>query len=219
MGDRHADRPEDEQILSMIASGRDCLDALEHGIVIDRKRMKRSDLNVTELMRRSRHGTRDGFPTSSGLRQSGGPATVLDEEDKPMPPLSDPVGELVVSEPMADPVRRSASVVVRNLKGAVGQLNGAVSALAQALPPPAFDEPACVVHARVLDGQGRPTFVTVEEGRTRCGWCHDWWLANGEDPPPAVVRAHDEGRRMTTKLVAELVGRPVKPNKRKKRGG
>lgn len=209
MGDRHADRPEDEQLHGMIASARACLDDLELGIMIDRKRKKRSDLNVIELMRRSRHGTRDGFPTSSGLRQAGGPATVLDDEGKPMPPRSDPVGELVITEPWTDPVRRSAGVVVRNLKVAVGQLNGAVSALAQAIPPREIDfDPGCVVHARVSDtdpvtGKVRHRWMPVEEGRTRCSWCHDFRLAHGEDPPPSLVRAHDDGQRMNTKLIAE----------------
>ena len=71
---------------------------------------------------------------------------------------------------------------------------------------PTVKEPGCRLHARL--GAWEPV-----ERDGRCWWCYDWWLAHDRtDPPEPILRARMEGRRITTKLVEEVMARrPRRP--------
>lgn len=196
-------RPEHVELL--IATARDLLDDLEAG-VLNHGTGERSQLTAAELVRQARRRTRDGYRTSVRPR-AGGASSVLDDQDVPMPPVPDPVGELVVADADADPVRRCARQLAAWLISAIDDLAAARQAVLDAQPPlvVVHDDPGCVSHGRFTGKDRRPLWVPVEEGRTRCSWCHDWWLAHSADPAEPILRAHDAGRRITTKLVKELL--------------
>lgn len=195
--DRHADRIEGEQLAELIEEATAALDLLAHGRTATPKMA--AVIPAATLLARSRQPSRDGYASSSRGGGSG-PSSVKDDENMPMPPLADPVGELVVAAPTADPIRQAANTVLRKLTHAVDDLRKATGALAGASPStrPA-GEPGCSSHERI--GIWEP----VEKGG-RCWWCYDWQAVHGEDPDVRILQARAEGRRITTKLVDEVIG-------------
>jgi hypothetical protein len=135
-----------------------------------------------ELMRRSRHPARDGYPTSS---LSGGARTS---------DVSDPTGTLAAARAdggATDPVNRSVEDMLRFTRAAVDALRRADAARAGAFPPAEQrDEVAarCVVHAAYgLDEPAR--------SGERCRWCNDWRKAHGfTDPPERAIRTLEDQR-------------------------
>lgn len=210
-----------KQLGEMLDEARSLLHSIEHGVVRDPKTGERG-LNVYGLLDWAKAARGDGFPRGA-TREGGGPGTVLDEENVPMPPLSDPVGELVVAEDNS--VRRSAADVRRGIRSAIDDLRMAVSALMKAdKPPPAIvTDPGCrscwrrkvwmavakvTKRVRVVDDDGNVEFV--EEDVPLCRWCYDWNAAHKSDPPLEILQLHHEGRRITDRLVREVLGKKRK---------
>lgn len=194
---------EDDLLLDLIYEARAALDDLEKG-VLDRNPDSptydtRGSLTAVELVRRARHGTRDGYPRQSMGGGSGGLA-------------GNPVAELVTSDPMSDPIRRAAVDMKRLLKGAVGDLRVAVGTLAKAEPPSPKSTPSCRVHAGV--GIYEPAWRG-----DRCRWCNDFFAVEGVDPPDDLLLAKDRGERITTKMVKEALAALRAPKRRKGRRG
>lgn len=130
----------------------------------------------------------DGYPTRSGPGASGG--------------HGDPVGTTValrIDHPDRDPLTHIHAEVVTRLDQARHLLEEAESAGRRALPPPTRTnlDDGCVSCARIK------TWSPIHR-TCRCRWCYDYLRTEREDPPVALVRAHAEGRRITTQLVVRL---------------
>lgn len=138
------------------------------------------------LLARAKERTRDGYPTAS-MGGEGGPGSVLDDRGDPMPPLNDPVGELVVAGPMADPVRRDAATMLDGILQAHRQLQRAISPLVdveELLPPN-----GCTSCSRF-------DVWSVIFRAGRCRFCYDWRRSDPhlQDPPELEVLAHHDRR-------------------------
>lgn len=193
-----AHRAEDDQLEELLRVAREALDDLSDGVLWPKDGKNRDRLPMTAggLLRVSRLPERDGYPTSS-LGDGTGPSSVLDDEGKPMPPVNDPVGELVMTPPK-NLARMAARAVVRSVEAAVEELQRAVGVLLDATPAaPKNVEPGCKSCERV--GVWMPVFRGERDK-----WCYDWQAAHKADPPIEVLRAHHDGKRITTRLVAEL---------------
>lgn len=195
--DLHASRPDERQLQELIDEARSALDVIELGR--ERSVDKAAAISATQLIRRARGRTRDGYRGSN--LEGGAPSSVLDDEGKPMPPVNDPTGELVAGERQEDPIRKLARQVARGLDAAVVDLLSVVSALVQATPGKVTEnvEPGCRNHQIRID-----SFEPVyRDGR--CRWCYDWWLAHGDDAPTEILEARARGERITTKFVEQVM--------------
>lgn len=192
-------RPADHRELQeLIDEARQALDWMERGRP-ESKTYPKPLIAASELLARARREARDGYPTST-MSGPGGPATVLDDEGVPMAPLNDPVGEHVVNDQGNDPVRHHALELARILRGTVNSLRVAVDHLGKATPHsrPADDAApdCCVSHQRF--GMWEPV---DKDGR--CRWCYEWRRVHQADPPEPILRHRAEGRRITSKVIAE----------------
>lgn len=160
----------------------------------------------------------DGFRSS--LRpMEGSKATVVDEDGVPMPDLSDPVGEAVVSMLAGD--RRPSTVRedVKLLNATFAEIRGlarmADGARDRAMLPDdkTLDPECCEVHKRHEFG------VEPLHRSGRCRWCYDFWLAEGVDPPLPLLKARAEGRRITQQMVMDSLRHQPKAKRRKRRAG
>lgn len=147
------------------------------------------------LLRRAKERTRDGYPTSS-MGGEGGPGSVLDDQGVPMPPLNDPVGELVVADVMADPVRRSARDLLDGVLQAHRQLTRAVATVTDIdddIHPPT----GCTSCARF-------DVWSIIFRAARCRFCYDWRRADPtlQDPPELEVLAHHDRRHARVQRAA-----------------
>lgn len=164
----------------------------------------------------------DGF-RASVRPMEGSASTVLDEDGFPVPPLSDPTGDGVVS--MLDGTRRRSSVreEVRLMNSCMAEIRGlarqADGARARARGPEADDEgravkldpDACENHERHAQG-----FMPVH--RTgRCRRCYDFWLAEGVDMPLELLIAYGKGQRFTERMVADALRHQPRAKSRRKR--
>lgn len=209
----------DWELHVLLTGARSALDDLELG-VLDRDRRTRGHLTAYDLAAQARKRTRDGFPTASNFRRIGGGGGATEAD-----PTYARAAESV-DEPDRDPLRHADHRVREALALASKLLDVAVLELVKAQPPLLNEggEPGCVVHARIVDDLGtekrRRWVPRADKGdgrlHDRCGWCHRWWIAEGEDPPEALVRAHDDGRKLTTKLVAELTRKTSTRRSRRK---
>jgi hypothetical protein len=198
-----------EQVAELINVSRHALDDLELG-VLDRSKPHagRGDLSIFDLMRRVAKGMRDGYPTQSSLRGSGGAGTVMDDEGKAMPPVSDPVGELVADRiggtGQPDAWRAAARESIEALDQAAAHLVAAVCALAKVQPPkdpPA--EPGCAVHAK------HKMYEEVDKDGL-CRKCYEWRRAMHCDPPALVLKTWADGKRLTSRIIERAMrGRKV----------
>jgi hypothetical protein len=135
----------------------------------------------------------------------------VDENGDPMPPLSDPTGELATEVvKVRDPIRAHAESALWALVNAQGMLRKAKSEMIRAFEESDVTDgdPRCAPHA------GAGFFVEPERGE-RCGWCYRFWLAEGVDPPPELVRAKEAVGRVTSRMVREALAPKPKGKKRK----
>jgi hypothetical protein len=117
-----------------------------------------------------------------------------------------PVGTTVamrIDHPHSDVLGHAHRDVLSKLHQARRLLEQAESAGRRALPPPANQtlDDGCLSCARIK------TWSPIHRTR-RCHWCSDWSYAHGgEDPPVDILRAHHQGRRITTRLVDTITRR------------
>jgi hypothetical protein len=146
-------------------------------------KQKRWSLSIFDLMARSKGSAFDGFPPARGDGAGGRSGELA---------YSDPVGTMVVGD-QVDRVAEHWDTVWSGILEARDALRRMVNVLAAVTPE---DPPTPAGGCRVC---GAEAVYALE----RCRWCYDWQRAQGVDPPPLVVQARREGRRITTKLVAE----------------
>ncbi len=134
--------------------------------------------------------TPTGFPSrASGCDSEGGPASVLDDEGRPMPSLSDPTGEAAISD------HSRAAADLAELQAAIGWLDhnlGRFVALMRrygdpgmpAEPPENGGCPMCALHAGV--------FVPgLQRRKGLCRWHSDHAHASRDE----TVAYHRYGKR------------------------
>lgn len=209
--------PSDVQLGNMIDEARQVLDDLERGALVEvddgagRLRKFRTP-DAYALLRLCSAAKRDGRRSNSrpGV---GGQSTVLDDNGQPMPALSDPVGEAVVTDrPVTDPIIHPTEQILRLLAGAQANLRAARGNLITASQhaPAAPPEPGCKAHESI------GIWVPVKRN-SRCRWCYNFWLAEGQDPPVELLKARDEGKQITQDMVKAALAPKVK-SKRSKKG-
>jgi hypothetical protein len=198
--------PTNDQLGRMLDELRSILDDFDKGATVvtydDSGNVQASEQtpNLRGLIQFLSSAYRDGYRTSTRPVE-GSPATVLDERGDPMPPRSDPVGELVVSESrVIDPMRHNAASVWRGLSGALGDLRMARGAMMKAFEGVDTDpgEPGCTNHAHI--GRWEPV-----SRAGRCAWCYSFWTAQRIDAPEELLRARAAGKRITQSLVDEAL--------------
>lgn len=141
------------------------------------------------LRRRAEDTTLDGYPRQSGPDAGGHGG-------------GDPVGTTValrLDHPARDTLANTHTDVTTKLHQVRRLLEQAESAGRRALPPtptPNLDD-GCTSCARI-----KKWSPIHRSGR--CRFCYDYLRAENQDPPGALVRAHAEGRRITTQLVIRL---------------
>jgi hypothetical protein len=131
---------------------------------------------------------RDGYPTRS-MGGDGGPASVLDDRGVPMPPLNDPVGELVVAGPQAEPDDRAAArTLLDGMLQARRQLQRAESVL--------IDVDDEIKPADGCTSCSRFDVWSIVFRAARCRFCYDWRRSDPhlQDPPELEVLAHHDRR-------------------------
>lgn len=201
--------PNDRNLKDILSELRDTLDQLEEGAIIDRydqagrKVGTRRTPNLGHLFILMSAARRDGWRTRSF--GGGAPSSVLDDQGVPMPPLSDPVGEVAADDvKITDPIRVHAERLFQNLAHALHDMRVARGSMIAAFEDvkPEEGAPACRPHAEA------GIFYTADRNG-RCDWCYRFWLAEGQDPPPDLIRAKAEGKRITVGMVEEALRRPA----------
>lgn len=200
-----------ERLLAELVETVECLERGVPFSVQDEKGKKRTvrSPSFEQVMRLLSAARRDGYRTQR--LDVGAPSTVLDDEGHPMPPLSDPTGELAASDAkVADPIRYLGEDALRGVTGALGDLRMVRNALISCSR--FFDtnpgEPGCSSHARIQDWE-------PVDRNGRCAWCYRFWLSEDIDPPLELLKARSEGRRITAQMV-EAALRPRKRGKGKR---
>ncbi|HVX20902.1 MAG TPA: hypothetical protein VHB02_06125 [Acidimicrobiales bacterium] len=154
---------------------------------------------------------RDGYRTRS--MGGGTAATIYDDDGHAMPPLADPVGELVVDDrKVRDPMVDHVTTLMRSLTHALGDVRIARASFIRAWEEhgePGTGEPACRVHARI------GIFEEVHRS-DRCRWCYDFYGNHGVDPPRDLVRARADGKKITQRMIDEALRPPARAGKRGK---
>lgn len=118
----------------------------------------------------------------------------------------DPVGATVamrIDHPQADHLGHAHRQVIAKLHAARRLLEEAESTGRQALPPTTSQthDDGCISCARIK------AWSPIHRTR-RCRFCSDWSYAHGSDDPPIdILRAHHQGRRITTRLVDTITRR------------
>lgn len=199
-----------DELASWIAEIRHRCDLLENGVMVptswddDGKETawERSPTGYG-MLNLARAATADGYPQRS-LGQGGGSASVLDENGDPMPPVADPTGDLATALAdgggVTDSIRYHRASFERGIRGAAGDLALAVDALGKLvkLGETSPGEPGCRVHAKYF-----PKSIPAPIYRSRlCRFCYDFSLAEGADPPEAVLVARDRGQKLSQPMVA-----------------
>lgn len=200
-------RPNEAQVRVLLAAIRSAADDLEHG-VLDRDKKTRGSLTVLDLAKTKPRPTRDGYPSQSSIANIGVGGSGGQTEDG----HDDPVGRIAEDSdnPLADPLWRSAQTALVGVLSAAASLRSAVNALVLMQPPIVVEPGWCLSHRRLDINE------PVEEGRDLCWWCYDWKLNYGGNPPEGILRARSEGRRVTTKLVAQFGPTPSRGKKGRK---
>lgn len=195
-----------EELGDLLSELRESLDQVEQGCKVmaeDGERVDHRTPPLYEVFRLVAASRSDGFPRRSGVSE-GGPASVLDERGDPMPPRSDPTGELAVAEMRSnDPIRRHAQGALRALVDARNLLRKAKSETIQAFEETdasdeGVGEPRCRPHALA------DSFVETFRG-DRCRWCYDFWRAEGVDPPVELIILRDQKGKVSTRDVQEAL--------------
>lgn len=213
-----------DELEQLMASLRASLGQLERGAVVveydergaESRRFTPPLSQVFLLMSTAR---RDGFKGSSF--GGGAPASVKDDEGVPMPPLSDPTGELASSNvKVIDPIRRHAIAALRAMVDADNHLRRASSEMVAAFEEKDLNagdgKPACVAHAAAgfYEEAVRPEALPE-----RCQWCYRFQLEqNGIDPTPELIKLKVRGIRLTERIVKEAMQPSRFKPRRKGRG-
>lgn len=167
----------------------------------------------------------DGFPAVSGAAGKGAPTNEIDEEDgTPIPQRSDPTFAAVIArdEQRASTRRIAAQVYAarRSLDVAVGQARKTRHAIEDALPPATNSREWCSWHAELAPHLGDEPI----HADGLCRFCYDWRAAVRADrkglparPPMRILELRAEGRRITTRTLAEVL-QADRVKKRGKRG-
>lgn len=170
-------------------------------------------LQHTTLRRRHAQNPRvrrDGYPTRSMNRSA--PGNVLDDEGIPMPPRSDPVGELVVDQDehdVVDPVHDALAAVVALTNDARRKLEQAECEAARAEPPKTMvvsgDDVWCAHHLehRMFEPLG------AKARRGLCGWCESFERTYAMKPPPALLRIRAERGKVMPADVKRALGAKI----------
>lgn len=208
--------PTGDELAGILAELRCALDDFEHGARVDtydatgRRIGEKRTPNLGHLWILLSAARRDGYRTNS--LGAGAPQSVVDENGAPMPPLSDPCGEVAADEvKVRDPIRLDVEHIAQNLVRALGAIRAARGRMIQTFQGFKVDlgEPGCSAHAA----------AGIYEEATkagRCRWCYDFWLAKRVDPPVEILQARSIGKRITERMVAEAL-RPAKPGPKKGR--
>ena len=211
----NARQPTGPEVERIIAELVDILNDLQHGAVVwafdesGRPSSKATTPNLTRLMLLVSAAYRDGF-RSSTRATDGSPSSVTDDEGNPVPPRSDPTGELVIQRRVSDPMWEQAASVWQALTHALGDLRVARGSMIKAFEgrDEEPDEPGCVNCQRVA------SWVPVHRSE-RCRWCYDFWLAEGFDAPDDLLKVRASGRPVTQRMVTQA--RPAKAQRRSTR--
>lgn len=206
-----------EELAALLSELAESLDQLDKGCVVMAEDGRRVDhrtpplYRVFALVAASRS---DGFRRRSGVAE-GGPASVLDDKGYPMPPRSDPTGELAVAEMRSnDPVRKHAQGALSALVQARNQLRKAKSETIMAFEEKdstaGMGDPGCRPHA--LAG-----FFEEATRADRCDWCRHFYAAEGVDPPADLIRARRMGKRITSAMAREALAGLRRPKGKKAR--
>jgi hypothetical protein len=143
----------------------------------------------------------------------GSPETVKDENNVPIPPRSDPVGELAVNEHRVnEALRYQAECATRGLAAAVGDLRLAKTAMVRALAEVKAEDgdPGCRCHLEI--GEWLPVYR-----REHCRWCYGFSLQFKTDPPVELVRIKAEGGRITEDMIKAALRRPPRNKSKRKK--
>lgn len=208
------DIPADHQFAEIFAEARSIIDDLERGAQVvlqteEGRRVTRQTPSLEQFLLLAAAAMRDGYPTAS--MQGSTRSTVLDEDGHAIPPLSDPVGELVAGEKIIDPIKAHAQSVLRGLTGALGDLRLARGALVKGSTYAKMHpgKPGCKSHVRL----GRWVEVYRDE---RCNWCYKHRLVWGDDPPLDILRMKDAGRIITDAMIREALAPSRQPKKKRR---
>lgn len=170
----------------------------------------------------------DGYPSrASGAEPSTGRTNVTDDEGVPIPPRSDPTGELVAGRD-EDRVFDALVLAECEVRAARQGLENARNRLVAALhPPESLDDARADARSRewcwsCLRGQ---VFAPVYRERDRsgqrtplCRSCWEWCAGHGEVfPPVGVVEVWGRGERLTSKVLAEIEATGTTRGKKKRR--
>lgn len=161
----------------------------------------------------------DGFPSVSGAASRGAPSNELDDDGTPIPQRSDPTLAAVLARDAQKVSLRRIGVLVfaarRSLDTAVGQARASREALEEELPPEVNSPDWCVWHREQL-GVNEP----IHRG-SLCQFCYDWAQASTAEqgtvggpgarklprrPPKRILELRAEGRRITTRVLDEVLG-------------
>ena len=196
--------PEHHQFIDIFREIRKAIDDLESGVEVkldDGSKVRTPSLE--QFLSLAAAAIRDGYPTQS-MRGSSSRSTVLDEDKRAIPPISDPTGELVAAKTkIADPIYGHARSVLRGLTDALGDLRMSRAALITGSQ-----------YAEAQDGSARcSSCARIGEWSDayrgdRCTWCHKFWLMWRREPPIDILKAHHEGRRITPQMVKDAFAPP-----------
>lgn len=180
------------------------------------------------------HDSLGGYPTrTAGATSTTSPVSFLDIEtmDPDGPTDRIPLTPVEAAATTPDPARRDLHNLDTAIRDAAKALEDAHRIVARYTPTqprrtkadPAPDDwcTSCFRNAGhhtpiTLRKSGEPYYADL------CKWCGEWRTAHGTLPPVAILRARHEGRKITTRLVAQhtpaaTTNRAAKKGKGKKR--
>jgi hypothetical protein len=185
---RSSSFPTERMLEEVLAEIESAIDDVRFGILDrsepDPKKRKRG-LSAFDLVQRTRSGSGDGFPRSSGVGGGG-------QRSSDYSIVESTVERRLDHGEAGDPVKAFWAMwndLIEMRKAG----RSAVQKLADATPPVAAPgDPSC-----------RCCGNLVVYALERCRWCYEWHRTEGSDPPASILQARQDGRRITTKLVAE----------------
>lgn len=154
---------------------------------------------------RARAWAADGYPRSSlGGNQ---PGTVLDDQGYPMPPRTDPTGELVVAlDEGLDPVAADIADILEDLREAAYRVNRVVAFIGRTHQTTHHLSPSRTAGCSNCKTYGH--FATVY-ARGVCSWCADVRATFGKLPNSVLVDRHARGIRLYANTIAAELGVPT----------